>query len=389
MTDHVVRADPRVALVDLAAQRARMGDRLDRAIRRVLEHGRFIMGPEVFELEARLADFCGAGHAIACASGTDALLLALLAWEVGPGDAVFVPGFTFAATAEVVALVGATPVFVDVDPTSFNLDATCLEAAVDSLPGDSGLRPAGVVPVDLFGQPADYGAIEAVAAEHGMWVLADAAQSFGSTADGRGAGTFGGVSATSFFPTKPLGAYGDGGAVFTADDALAARMRSLRIHGQGASAYDHQLIGINGRLDTLQAAILLEKLHLLAEELAARQRLADRYSEELAGVVTVPTVAPGRTSAWAQYTVQVDGREDVAARLAEEGVATAVHYPLPLHRQPAYRRFPVGPGGLPVAEALAQRVLSLPLHPYLGAEDQARVIAALRRAVAEAEHGRG
>ena len=369
-----------VALLDLAAQRRRLGEGLDRAIRRVMDHGRFIMGPEVQELEERLAAYTGARHAIACGSGTDALLLALLAWGAGPGDAVFVPAFTFAAPAEVVALVGATPVFVDVDPASYNLDVGSLKDAIDGL---TGLRAAGVVAVDLFGQPANYAGIDALAAEHGLWVLSDGAQSFGATLHGRSTSTGGTVSATSFFPSKPLGCYGDGGAVFTGDDDLADRMRSLRVHGQGASAYDHRLIGINGRLDTLQAAILLEKLRILDEELASRRRVADRYGRELAGVVAVPTVGPGVTSAWAQYTVRLDGRDAVAAHLAEAGVATAVHYPVPLHRQPAYRRFPVAPGGLPVAEALAERVLSLPMHPYLDDTAQARVIEAVGRAVEE------
>ena len=378
-----------VALIDLAAQRARLGDRVERAIGRVLEHGRFIMGPEVQELEQRLAAFSGARHAIGCGSGTDALLLALMAWQAGPGDAVFVPAFTFAATAEVVALVGATPVFVDVDPVSYNLDVASLQRAIASAARDVGLRPAGVIAVDLFGVPADHDAIGAVAADHGMWVLADTAQSFGATLHGAGAGTFGTVSATSFFPTKPLGCYGDGGAVFTEDDDLANRMRSLRVHGAGDSAYDHRLIGINGRLDTIQAAVLLQKLDLLPEELAARERLAGRYAVELADLVTVPTVGEGRTSAWAQYTVQVERREVVAARLAGWGVPTAVHYPKSLHHQHAYRAFPVAPGGLPVAEALAERVLSLPVHPYLEAAAQMRVIGAVRRAVEESKRAGG
>jgi dTDP-4-amino-4,6-dideoxygalactose transaminase len=382
-------ADAPVALVDLAAQRERLGPALDDAIRRVLEHGRFIMGPEVAELEERLAAYCGARHAIGCASGTDALLLALLAWDVGPGDAVFVPGFTFAATAEVVALLGATPVLVDVDPVSCNLDVARLREAVAAVPDASGLRAAGVIAVDLFGVPADYDSIEAVAADHGMWVLADAAQSFGASMHGRAPGTLGTVAATSFFPTKPLGCYGDGGAVFTADDDLAASIRSLRVHGQGSHAYDHVHIGITGRLDTLQAAVLLVKLPLLDEELAARRRLATRYSAELADVVGVPSVGQGATSAWAQYTVQTDRRDEVGARLREWGVPTAVHYPRALSQQPAYRRFPVAPGGVPVAEALARRVLSLPLHPYLTEAAQQRVIDSVRRAVKELGDGGG
>jgi dTDP-4-amino-4,6-dideoxygalactose transaminase len=369
-----------VTPLDLAAQRARLGDRIERAIARVVEHGRFIMGPEVLELEERLAAFCGAPHAVSCSSGTDALLLALMAWGVGPGDAVFVPAFTFAASAEVIVLAGATPVFVDVDPVTFNLDIASLEAAVSA---GVGLRPAGVIAVDLFGQPADYDAILALAGEHGMWVLSDAAQSFGSTLHGRGAGTYADAVATSFFPTKPLGGYGDGGAVFTADAGMADRLRSHRVHGQGDHSYDHPRIGMTGRLDTIQAAVLLQKLDILGEEIDARQRLADHYSAELSDVAVVPVIDPRATSAWAQYTVQVDCRDAVAARMAACGVPTAVFYPKPLHRQPAYARFPVAPGGLPVAEAVSQRVLSLPVHPYLTEGAQRRVIDALRRAVVE------
>jgi dTDP-4-amino-4,6-dideoxygalactose transaminase len=369
-----------ITALDLGAQRARLGDRIERAIQGVVEHGRFIMGPEVFELEDRLAAFCGAPHAVSCSSGTDALLLALMAWGVGPGDAVFVPAFTFVASAEAVVLAGATPVFVDVDPVTCNLDVASLEAA---LRAEMVLRPAGVIAVDLFGHPADYDAIRAVAAAHGMWVLSDAAQSFGSTFDRRGAGTYGDAAATSFFPTKPLGCYGDGGAVFTADADMAARLRSHRVHGQGEHAYEHPRIGMTGRLDTIQAAILLQKLDILGEEIEARQRLADRYAGELSDVAMVPIVDMRATSAWAQYTVQLDCRDAVAARMAEWGVPTAVYYPTPVHRQPAYAGFPVAPDGLPTAEALSQRVLSLPLHPYLTDGAQGRVIDALRRAVAE------
>ena len=367
-----------VAPLDLAAQRARLGDRIERAIQRVVEHGRFVMGPEVYELEERLAAFCGAPHAVSCSSGTDALLLALMAWGVGPGDAVFVPAFTFAASAEVIVLAGATPVFVDIDPVTCNLDVDSLRDAVAGVE----LRPAGVIAVDLFGQPADYDAIRAVADQHGMWVLADAAQSFGSTLDGRGAGTYGDAVATSFFPTKPLGCYGDGGAVFTADAEMAERLRSHRVHGQGAHPYDHPRIGITGRLDTIQAAVLLQKLDILGDEIEARRRLADRYSADLAGVAVVPVIRDRRTSAWAQYTVQLDRRDEAAAGMARLGIPTAIYYPKPLHHQPAYAHFPVAPGGLPVAESVARRVLSLPIHPYLTDAAQRRVVEALRVSVA-------
>ena len=374
---------PPVGLIDLAAQRRRLGDRVEQAIARVIAHGRFILGPEVDELEARLAAYCGVAHAVTCASGTDALLLALMAWDVGPGDAVFVPAFTFPAAAEVAALLGATPVFVDVSPVTFHLDPSSLRDAVGQLGAIApGLRPAGVIVVDLFGQPADYDAIGEVAASHGMWVLSDAAQSFGAVAgDGRRGGAFGVIATTSFFPTKPLGCYGDGGALFTDDPDLADRLQSLRAHGRGDDPYDHRLIGINGRLDTIQAAVLLGKLDLLDEELAARQRVADRYTVELDAVIVTPIVRPGVASAWAQYTIQTAGRDALRAALAAAGIASAVHYPLPVHHQPAYRAFPVAPGGLPVAEALASRVLSLPMHPYLDDDAQQRVVDAVRRAV--------
>lgn len=371
--------DP-IPLVDLQAQRRRLDGRIERAIARVLDHGRFILGPEVADFEARLAGFCGVAHAVGCASGTDALLMALMAWEVGRGDAVFVPGFTFASTAEVVALLGATPVFVDVRPDTFNLDVASLAQALDDVDRWD-LRPRAVVPVDLFGQPADYAGIEKLAASAGMSVLADAAQSLGGRLDDSRVGALAAVTATSFFPAKPLGCYGDGGAVLTDDSGLADVIRSLRVHGQGADKYDNVRVGVNGRLDTIQAAVLIEKLAIFDEELAARQRVAERYAAALAGVVETPAVAPGTRSAWAQYTVLVDDRDRVAAELARAGVQTAIYYVKPLHLQPAYRALPTGPGGLPVCEELAGRVLSLPMHPYLTAEVQDRVIEVVREAV--------
>jgi dTDP-4-amino-4,6-dideoxygalactose transaminase len=370
-----------IEFIDLHAQRRRLGDRVDKAIARVLEHGQFIMGPEVHELEDRLADYCGARHAISCASGTDALLLALLAWGIAPGDAVFVPTFTFAATAEVVALAGATPVFVDVLPDTFNIDPQSLSAAIGA-EATSGRRPVGVIAVDLFGQPADYDAIERVARDHSLWLLADGAQSFGATWRGRRVGAIGDIATTSFFPAKPLGCYGDGGAVFTDDDALADVMRSLRVHGKGTDKYDNVRIGMNGRLDTLQAAILLEKLAIFDDELEARQSVADRYAELIGDTVAVPTVVDGATSAWAQYTVRLGDRDGVAARLKAEGVPTAVYYPTPLHMQTAYRAYPVAPGGCPVAERAATEVLSLPMHPYLSAATQEAIARAVAGAAA-------
>jgi dTDP-4-amino-4,6-dideoxygalactose transaminase len=369
-----------VALIDLRAQRRRLGDRIDKAIAAVLEHGQFIMGPEVAELEERLVEFCGARHAIACSSGTDALVLALMAWGVGPGDAVVVPSFTFAATAEAVALLGATPVFVDSLLGTYNIDVASAAAGIADARA-AGLRPVGIVAVDLFGQPAAYDRIADLARKSGVWVLADAAQSFGATLGGRRAGCLGDISATSFFPAKPLGCYGDGGAVFTDDDDLAIVLRSLRVHGTGTDKYDNLRVGINGRLDTIQAAVLLQKLDIFEDELVARQRVAERYRAGLPAGVGVPEVAPDTTSAWAQYTITVSDRDAVAAQLRERGVQTAVYYRLPVHRQPAYRHASVVGGRLPVADGLAPLVLSLPMHPYLSPDAQDVVIRALRDAV--------
>jgi dTDP-4-amino-4,6-dideoxygalactose transaminase len=368
--------------IDLQAQRHRLGDRIDRAIARVLEHGRYILGPEVAELERQLAAFCGARHVIGCSNGTDALVLGLRAKGVTSGDAVLVPSFTFAATAEAVALVGATPVFLDVAEDSFNLDPAGIAAGVAAAK-TAGLTPRGLIAVDLFGQPADYDAVGAAAATHGLWLMDDAAQSFGAAWRGRKVGTLAEITTTSFFPAKPLGCYGDGGAVFTDDDGLADLLRSLRVHGQGTDRYDNVRIGINGRLDTLQAAILIEKLAIFPEEIAARDRIAARYNEALGDVVTVPRLTPGATSVWAQYTVRLRGqdRNAIAKALAADDVPTAIYYPLPLHRQQAYRHYPVAGNGLPVSDRLAGDVLSLPMHPYLDVATQDRIVAALRRAL--------
>ena len=372
-----------LAFIDLQAQRARLSDRVERAIQRVLDHGRFIMGPEVAELESRLAAFCGAKHAISCSSGTDALSVVLMGKGVKPGDAVLVPTFTFAATAEVVALLGATPIFVDVLPSSFNLDPASLEQGLRTAKGLD-LRPVGVIAVDLFGLPADYDAIEAICRANDLWLLDDAAQSFGAAYQGRPIGTIGDATATSFFPAKPLGCYGDGGAVMTDDDALATRIKSLRVHGKGRDKYDNVEIGINARLDTLQAAILIEKLEIFEEEIAARNRVADRYAEALGDIVQVPQVPAGMTSVWAQYTLVLpEGRRDaIAEALKAEGIPTAIYYPMPLHRQTAYASYPVAGNGAPVSDQLSQAVLSLPMHPYLEEADQARIVGALRRLLA-------
>jgi dTDP-4-amino-4,6-dideoxygalactose transaminase len=370
-----------VPFIDLQAQRRRIGPRMEQALARVLAHGAFIMGPEVAELEKRMAAFCRVKHALSCSSGTDALILALMAKGIGRGDAVICPSFTFAATAEVVALLGATPVFADILPDTFNLDPAGIGPAVAAAQS-AGLRPRAAIVVDLFGQPADYARLQPALESHRLIVLADGAQSFGAAFQGRRVGSIGEIACTSFFPAKPLGCYGDGGAVFTDDDALAAAMVSLRVHGQGADKYDNVRIGINGRLDTLQAAVLLEKLAIFEDEIALRQRVAARYNELLAGHAIVPAVMPGATSVWAQYTLRFKpGRRDaVAAALKAEGIPTAIYYPKPLHQQTAYRHFPVAGGELPVSDRLAGEVLSLPMHPYLDEATQDRIVAAVKRA---------
>jgi UDP-2-acetamido-2-deoxy-ribo-hexuluronate aminotransferase len=378
------RLDPApIPFIDVAAQRRRLGRSVDDAIARVLGHCQFILGPEVRALEAELAAFCGARHAVTCASGTDALVLVLMAEGIGPGDAVICPSFTFTATAEVVALVGATPVFADVEEASFNLDPESLRSACAAA-RKLGLRPRAVIPVDLFGQPADYDRIMPVAAAEGLFVLDDAAQAFGATYGNRRLGALAPATATSFFPAKPLGCYGDGGAVLTDDEELAQVMRSLRVHGEGRDRYDCVRIGLNGRLDTIQAAVLLEKLKIFPEEILARERIARRYSSGLAEVASVPSIARGSTSVWAQYTLRLPaGRRDgLAGTLKAQGIPTAIYYPTPLHRQQPYQRFPVVEGGVPVSERLAEEVISLPMHAYLDDTTQDRIIEAVRRALA-------
>ena len=369
-----------IAFIDLQAQRARLGDAVDRAIAKVLDHGRFIMGPEVAELETRLAEMGGAKHCVSCSSGTDSLLLVLMAWGIGPGDAVIVPAMTFASTAEVVALTGATPVFCDVLGDTFNMDTASLEGAI-TVAKDAGLNLKAVIPVDLFGQPADYPAIQKIADAHGLKVMADSAQSYGGALGGKPVGSWGDATSVSFFPAKPLGCYGDGGAVLTDDADLAARMRSLRVHGQGTNKYDNVAIGLNARLDTLQAAILLAKLDIFEDEIEKRQAVAARYAEGLAGIATPPAVIDGAVSAWAQYTIRVKDRDAVASALKEKGVPTAVYYPVALSDQPAYAHYPRAGNGTPVSQALAHDVLSLPMHPYLDAATQDRILAALKDAV--------
>jgi dTDP-4-amino-4,6-dideoxygalactose transaminase len=371
-----------IAFIDLAAQRQRLGKALDDAVLKVVDHGGYIMGPEVKALEADLAAFCGAKHAISCANGTDALALVLMAKGVKPGDAVVCPSFTFAATAEVVAWLGATPVFVDVREDTFNLDVASLETAIKTAK-QLGLKPVGVIPVDLFGQPADYDVIEPVCAREGLWMLCDGAQSFGAEYKGRKVGSIGLATSTSFFPAKPLGCYGDGGAVFTNDDDLASVMRSLRVHGQGSDKYDNVRIGMNGRLDTMQAAILIEKLKIFPDEIVARERVAQRYNDALCDVAIVPEVPKGLTSVWAQYTLRLRNfeRDALQNALKAAGVPTAIYYPKPLHQQTAYGGFPVAGNGLPASERLAAEVISLPMHPYLTEEVQDRIVGAVKDAI--------
>jgi UDP-2-acetamido-2-deoxy-ribo-hexuluronate aminotransferase len=372
--------------IDLPAQQRKIHDRIMAKIQAVLAHGQYILGPEVTELEDRLAAYVGVRNAITCSSGTDALLMVLMAKGVGPGDAIFTTPFTFIATAEVVQLLGATPVFVDIDPQTYNINPEALEDALVNFQKKSptaGLRPRGIMAVDLFGQPADYERLNTLARDHGLFVVEDAAQSFGATYHGRRAGALAEAAATSFFPAKPLGGYGDGGAVFTDNDDLATTLKSIRNHGQGTDRYGHARLGINGRLDTLQAAILLAKLEIFDQEVAARQEAAQRYHEGLKDVVAVPGVAPGSSSVWAQYSVESAARSSIQARLKENGVPTAIYYPIPLHLQEVFRGLGYGPGDFPVSEAAAARIFSLPMHPYLTKTDQDRIIGIIREAVAE------
>jgi len=372
-------ADP-LPFVDLQAQRRRLGDALNRAIAEAVESGQWILGPQVSALEASLAAFAGVKHAVACANGTDALLLILRAWNIGPGDAVFVPSFTFAATGEVVALAGATPVFVDVLADTFNMSAASLEEAITTIRRKGELKAKAVIPVDLFGQPADYRKLEPIVEREGLLMLCDAAQSFGAILDGRRTGSIGHAAATSFFPAKPLGCYGDGGACFTNDGGLADILRSLRMHGQGADRYEHPRIGMNSRLDTIQAAILSEKLKIFPDEIVQRERIARRYNARLASNrIRTPSVIEGAQSVWAQYTIQVDNKTKLQSDLKDAGIPTAVYYPIPLGRQAAYAGFPSAP--TPNSDALSRSVVSLPMHPYLDEATQDRIIGAVLTSV--------
>jgi len=375
---------PNLPLIDLASQQALIRDRVDAAIARVLDHGQYIMGPEVGALEEALADLAACRHVISCSSGTDALMLGLMALEVKPGDGVIVQSFTFAASAEVLPCLGAVPIFADIDPVTFNLSPQGL-ASAKAAADKAGIRVVGIITVGLFGQAAEMDAITGFAEKEGLWVLDDAAQSFGASYKGRPVGALAPLTATSFFPAKPLGCYGDGGAVFTDDDNFAAIMRSARIHGMGQERYSHERVGLTARLDTIQAAILLEKLRLFADELEQRQIVADRYAAGLADLVTTPLLAPGNTSSWAQYTITLApgaDRRRIQADLMAKGIPTAIYYPKGMHQQPPYAMYPVAGNGLPVTEDLCHRVLALPMHPYLDADTQDYIIEHLRTALA-------
>jgi UDP-2-acetamido-2-deoxy-ribo-hexuluronate aminotransferase len=374
--------------IDLKKQYERIRPRVHDRINEVLLHGKFIMGPEVAELEQQLASFVGCKHCVSCASGTDALLLSLMAHEIGPGDAIFTTPFTFIATAEVICLLGATPIFVDIDPDTYNIDPQKLKIMVEetkrgALPGRRGptnLTPKGIIPVDLFGLPADYDKINQVAKQHELFVLEDAAQSLGGGYKGKRVGNLTDIAATSFFPAKPLGGYGDGGAIFTNDNTTAERIRSLREHGKGSHKYDNVRIGINGRLDTLQAAVLLSKLEIFDSEIKERQEVAARYSNAFKDLAKTPHVPDGLLSAWAQYSLVTEKREIYLNKLKELGIPTAIYYPRPLHLQTAFSRLGYRQGDFPVAEYVSDRIFSLPMHPYLDASDQHTIIEAMKKA---------
>ena len=369
--------------IDLKKQYQKIESSINKRITAVLNHGNYILGPEISELERVLSDYTGAAHCISCASGTDALLLSLMAYNVGPGDAVFVPPFTFIATAEVISLLGATPFFVDIDPVTYNIDPVKLNESIKSfktgkIPTHTmpkGLKPRGIIPVDIFGLPADYDAIKKIAAENGLFLIEDAAQSFGGTYKGKKTcSSLADVAATSFFPAKPLGCYGDGGAIFTNDGETAEIIESLRIHGQGSDKYNNVRIGINGRMDTLQAAVLLAKMEVFDEEIALRQKVARQYSDLLKGHVQTPEIPEGYISAWAQYSVQSDDRTEIMERLKKSGIPTAIYYPKPLHLQEAFSYLGYEKGQMPVSEAVAKRIFSVPMHPYLNEDEQKEIV---------------
>lgn len=370
-----------VPFVDLKAQYARIKPQIAEAIQDVLDDGRYILGPAVTRLESELAEYCGVRHAISCASGTDAIFMSLLAYGIGPGDAVFVPSFTFTASAEVILLAGASPVFVDVEADSFNMDLADLEQKISATRAEGKLKPKAIIAVDLFGLPADWNGLNKLAEREGLHLISDAAQSFGGVYHNRRVGSLAPVSGTSFFPAKPLGAYGDGGAIMTDDDGLAEVLKSIRVHGAGADRYEVARIGINGRLDSIQAAILSVKLSIFDDELEARERISRIYDEALKDVVTVPKRIDGLQSAWAQYTIKTGRRAAVQEKLAGDGIPTQIYYPKPMHLQAPYAAYGGGEDSLPVSETICDEVMSLPMHPYLSEDDAKRVGAAVREAL--------
>ena len=372
----------KIDFIDLAAQRRHIGQAMDDAILRAVHEGAYILGPQVKQFEGELARFCGAKHAIGCANGTDATALCLMSINLRPGDAVICPSFTFAATAEVVAWLGATPVFAEIDEATYNLDPKSLGRALDAAKR-AGLKPRALISVDLFGHPADYDPIEGFCKENGLVLVADSAQGFGGRYKGRVAGAIGDFATTSFFPAKPLGCYGDGGAILTAHDEHHAIIRSLHVHGKGTDKYDNVRIGVNSRLDTLQAAVLLQKMTVFAEEIEKRQVVAGRYDDGLRDVAVTPQVMDDCVSTWAQYTIRVSASRRAAFidHLKSRNVPTAIYYPKPLHQQTAYRRYPVAGNGLPISERVAQEVVALPMHPYLDAATQDYIIETARDAL--------
>lgn len=364
--------------IDLTAQQERIRPQIDANIRKVLEHGQYILGPEVTKLEERLSAYTGARYCITCANGTDALQIALMALDIGPGDEVIVPGFSYIATAEAVGILGATPVFVDIDANTYNMDPAKFEEAITE-------RTRAVIPVSLYGQCADFNRINSIATKHDIPVIEDAAQSIGANYQGTKSCNLTTVACTSFFPAKPLGCYGDGGAIFTSDEALAGTIRQIARHGQGIRRYYHDRLGVNSRLDTLQAAILLPKLEILDDEIRLRNEVAEQYTKQLheIGVRATPYITEGNISAWAQYTIRVEQREELQEALKEKGIPTAVHYPLPLYRQPAFSYVEADPAAFTACEEAARQVISLPIHPYLTSSEQNQITDGLRAGFAE------
>ena len=375
--------NPSISLIDLAAQQRHIRPQIDAAIQNVLNHGQYIMGPEINELEAKLAEYSGVKHAITCSSGTDALMLSLMALDIKPGDGVIVPSFSFAATAEVLPCFGAIPIFADIDPITFNLNPDNLSNAIAAA-NSTQIKTKGIISVGLFGQPSDYHRLQEFADKHGLWILDDAAQSYGASWEDKPVGHLGEITATSFFPAKPLGCYGDGGAVFTDNEQFAEIIRSARIHGMGRERYSYDRIGLTARLDSIQAAILLEKLKLFPDELKQRQKIANRYHQSLCDVVETPQLAPDATSSWAQYTIKLPhsaSRQAIQENLSAQGIPTAIYYPKGMHEHKPYAHYPIADGGLPVTLECCARVLALPMHPYLDEETQDIIVSALKKAL--------